>query len=208
MRCRIGADALEADEIVVTEVLGLSLALIVDRAVVAQATGRRDQCRRAKAELGMLAQALLTVIEQRVGARKGARTRLGDEGGGHAAGRRPAGIDGQHGLHEILVEGRASQYAAAASLDQGRVFAEYTHRRCRLPVGGEPAAYAFSDLGQFPRGEPLPAQNHRLGTALSNLDRPQPIADPFAPPEPTGLGIPAPWRQMGPAMAGNRQPKV
>ena len=43
---------------------------------------------------------------------------------------------------------------------------------------------------------------------MSKNPKLQPIADPLMPPEPAGLGIPVPWRQIRPAVAGDRQRKV
>src|SRR6516162_1363650 len=208
MRRSIGTDPLEADEIVIAEIFGRSLAGGIDRAVVEQAAGCRDYGGSTKAELRTLTQARFTVVEYRFGAWKGAVAGLCDEGRGHPAGRRPAGVDRQHSLHEVLVERRASEQPAAAPCNERPVFAQRRHRRSGRPVGGEPAAGPRVDLGEVCRSEPVPAQHHAVGTALGKLDRPTLIADSFGPTEPPGSGIPGPRCQMRPTMARNGQLQV
>jgi len=103
----------------------------VDGTVAQQAVGGRDQGGSAKAELGTVAQTPFAVVEHRIGAGKGTPARLGDEGRGHAARRRPASVDRQHRLHKILVKRRASEHATAAAGDQRRILTQRRHRRCR-----------------------------------------------------------------------------
>ena len=52
MRRRIGADALEARQVVVVEPVGEAVAVAVDRAVIEHPPGGGDHGRRAEAELG------------------------------------------------------------------------------------------------------------------------------------------------------------
>src|SRR5271170_2436664 len=139
MRRSVRADALEPDQIIVAKPLSLALAAGVNGAVVEHLTSGADYRCCAKAEPGTLTQPFFAVVEHRLRPWKGAVTRLGDERRCHSAGRGPAGVDGQHGLDEILVEGRAAQYTAAAALDQRPVAAENCNCLRRLPIGRQPA---------------------------------------------------------------------
>ena len=151
MRRRIGADPLEARQIGRGRGAPRRPAVRGDDAVVEHAARRGDHRRGAEPELGALAQPDLAVIEQPPRGRKGAAARLGDQRGAHAQRRRPARVDRQHGLDEILVERRAAQDAAAARRDQrrlvGRGVAQRGDRRRRVPIRRKPASDAAQQLG-------------------------------------------------------------
>jgi hypothetical protein len=209
---RIGADALEPDQIVVAEPAVPALAVRADRAVLEHPAGRRVERRGAEAEPGALAQPRLAIVEDHAGFRKRTAARFGHQRRRHAAGAGPAGVDRQHGLDEVLVEGRAAQHAAAAVRDQrGRLRQHGPQggdRRRRIPSGGQPAADAAQDLGSIGRGETVPADAHAGEIGLPDRDRAEPAAEAFAAREGRAVGVPVPRREMDPAVARRGQAQI
>jgi len=118
--------------------------------VVQHPARRRHDDRRAKPELGDLTQALLAVVDQRFGQRERAAARFGDQRRGHPAGARPARVDGQQRLDEVLVEGRTAQQPTAAARDQRRLVGEAGgergDRRRGTPFGRHPARHPAQDF--------------------------------------------------------------
>ena len=91
--------------------------------------------------------------------------RARDEGCGHTASRRPAGVDGQHRLHEVLVERGTSEQAAAALA----ISAPSSHSAAiakRAASGREPAASKFLDLREKFAGENPSQRNTMLSGPL------------------------------------------
>ncbi len=172
---------LKLDEIVVVEPVGLAVPVRVDRAVVEHPAGGGDHGRRAEAELGALAQPRLAIVEHRFGRRKGAAARLGDERRAHPAGPRPAGVDGQHRLDEILVEGRAAQAGGRRPPRSARPRRRNRRRARRSPAPGpiRPKPSARPGAG-FPRaassGNPCDAtasvRGSRCRTAIAPIRPP------------------------------------
>jgi uncharacterized protein involved in type VI secretion and phage assembly len=118
MRRGIRPDAPEAHQIVVAKILGPSPA----GSIAASASRRRVAEATVPARKPSFAHSLLTAVQHRLGAWKSTPTRLRYESSDHPAGRRPADVDGQHGLHKVLKERGASEQTAAASRDQRALF--------------------------------------------------------------------------------------
>ena len=206
---------LKLDEIVVVEPvrLGRCPSGSID-AVVEHPPGRRDHGRRAEAELGALAQPRLAIVEDRFGGGKGAAARLGDKRRAHPAGPRPAGVDGQHRLDEILVEGRAAQQAAAAAPRSAPPRRRNRRRARRSPAPGpiRPKPSARPGAG-FPRarviGKPLRMRRRafagRAAAPRSRRCRP-PMRSACA--QRAGLALPAPGLEVHPAVARDRQAEI
>ena len=116
----------------------------------------------------------LAVVEHCVGAGKRAAARLGDQRRAHAQCRRPARVDRQHGLDEILVERRAAQDAAAAACDQrrlvGRGVAQRGDRRRRVPFRRQPAPHPAQQLGPVGLGKAVADDRETARIALRDGD--------------------------------------
>ena len=212
MRRRIRADALEARQISPVEPRLVGLAVLGDNAIVEHAASRRDNRRGAEPELGALAQPDLAIIEHRVGTRKRAAARLGDQRGAHAQRRRPARVDRQHGLDEVLVERRAAQDAAAARMRS----APPPRARCRAtrqpPAPGPTRPTASAAPGAAARACRCRQTRRRRPRDCADraahrqcADDP---ADPFGAGEPAALPIPMPRRELRPAVAHDGEPQV
>src|SRR5262249_49159283 len=139
-----------------------------------------------EAELGSLPQALLAIVEQRLWAGERAVAGLGDECFDHPAGRRPAGVDRQYGLDEVLIEGRAAQHPTAASLDHRRPVGQGCNRVRRLPIGGEPALHPAQDFALVAGAEPTPVNNDFVELLLDDFYRLQSSSDVFDAGKPAG----------------------
>src|SRR6516162_7745571 len=208
MRRGIGAYAAQPEKVIVRKAVGNAVAINGYCAVVEHAARRGDHRAGAETELASLAQPPLTIIEHRLGVGKGSLARLGDQGRRHPAGCRPVGIDGQHGLDEILVETRTAQHPPAAARDQRRSIRKRSNCRRRLPIGGKPTANPRQDLGLVGSAQSVPGYDDCAGSTLYDLYGAAAIRNSLEPGEPAGLRVPAPRRELHPAVAGDGQSEV